>query len=109
MGKKGDKDTLYYHQAMAAPDKINFQEAMIKEFTDHTEKHHWVPVLLTTLPFGTKVLDSIWAMKRKRDIVTQAILKWKARLNLHGGQSVSSCGERSTVSNVVVCNDQWWI
>eukprot|EP00979_Chaetoceros_neogracilis_P005196 scaffold916_cov189-Chaetoceros_neogracile.AAC.1 len=59
---------------------------MIKEFTDHTELQHWVPVLLTTLPFGTKVLDSIWAMKRKRDIVTQAILKWKARLNLHGGQ-----------------------
>ena len=86
MGNKADKDTLYYHQAMAAPDKIQFQEAMIKEFTDHTELQHWVPVLLTTLPFGTKVLDSIWAMKRKRDIVTQAILKWKARLNLHGGQ-----------------------
>ena len=24
MGKKGHSDTLYYHQAMAAPDKIKF-------------------------------------------------------------------------------------
>jgi hypothetical protein len=39
MDKKGDKDTLYsYHQAMAAPDKIKFQEAMMKEFIDHTDR-----------------------------------------------------------------------
>eukprot|EP00979_Chaetoceros_neogracilis_P007261 scaffold1521_cov271-Chaetoceros_neogracile.AAC.69 len=46
MGKKGDKDTLYYHQAMAAPDKINFQEAMIKEFIDHTEKHQGMVITI---------------------------------------------------------------
>jgi len=77
IGNKGDSDdTLYYYQAMSAPDKIKFQEAMLKEFNDHTDKQHWVPVLLTTLSFGTKVLDSIWAMKRKRYIITQAITKW---------------------------------
>ena len=30
--KKGDPDSLYYHQAMAAPDKLKWHEAMLKEF-----------------------------------------------------------------------------
>eukprot|EP00957_Ditylum_brightwellii_P122592 9348623-Ditylum_brightwellii.AAC.1 len=33
-----------------------------------------------------KILDSVWAFKRKRDIRTQEVLKYKARLNVHGGQ-----------------------
>ena len=84
--KKGDPDSLYYHQAMAAPDKIKWQEAMLKEFRNHCERKHWVPVTMDEIPTGTKILDSIWAMKRKRDILTQQITKWKARLNVHGGQ-----------------------
>ena len=84
MGKQDD--TVYYHQAMAEPDKRKFQDAMLKEFNDHSKRNHWKPVLLSTLPFGTKILDSIWAMKRKRDILTQQIIKWKARLNVHGGK-----------------------
>ena len=84
--KKGDPDSLYYHQAMAAPDKIKWQEAMLKEFRSHCERKHWVPVTKEDIPAGTKILDSVWAMKRKRDILTQQITKWKARLNVHGGQ-----------------------
>ena len=39
--KKGDPDSLDYHQAMAAaPDKIKWQEAMIKEFRNHCERKH---------------------------------------------------------------------
>ena len=85
--KKGDPDSLYYHQqAMAATDKIKWQEAMLKEFSNHCERKHWEPVKKEEIPAETKILDSVWAMKRKRDILTQKITKWKARLNLHGGQ-----------------------
>ena len=84
--KKGDPDSLYYHQAMAAPDKLKWHEAMLKEFQNHCERKHWIPVKKEEIPAGTKILDSVWAMKRKRDILTQNITKWKARLNLHGGQ-----------------------
>ena len=31
---------LYYHQAMSAPDKLKFQEAMLKEFNDYTERQY---------------------------------------------------------------------
>jgi len=84
--KKGDADTMYYHQAMAAPDKPKFQEAMLKEFHDHVDRKHFIPVAIEKIPLGTKILDAIWSMKRKRDIRTREIIKWKARMNVHGGQ-----------------------
>ena len=31
-------------------------------------------------------MDAVWAMKRKRDIKTRKVTKYKARLNVHGGQ-----------------------
>jgi Reverse transcriptase (RNA-dependent DNA polymerase) len=34
------------------------------------------------------ILPSVWAMRRKRDIATNQIYKWKARLNLHGGKQI---------------------
>lgn len=37
-GKKGDKDTMYYHQATAAPDINELIKTMRKEFADHTDK-----------------------------------------------------------------------
>ena len=34
---KSDNDAMYYHEAMKQPDKVEFQEAMVKEFLDHTK------------------------------------------------------------------------
>ena len=80
------KDILYYHQAMKAPDRNSFQRAMHKEFDDHTSRQYWELLPIDQASEGKKVMDSVWAMKRKRNIVTNEIYKWKARLNLHGGQ-----------------------
>ena len=35
------KDILYYHQAMKAPDRKDFQRAMHKEINDHSARKHW--------------------------------------------------------------------
>ena len=35
---------------------------------------------------GETVINTIWAMKCTRDIKTQAVVKWKDRLNFHGGK-----------------------
>eukprot|EP00957_Ditylum_brightwellii_P032649 2475082-Ditylum_brightwellii.AAC.1 len=32
------------------------------------------------------MLDAVWVMKQKMDIKTRQITKYKARLNVHGGQ-----------------------
>jgi len=79
-----EKDTMYYHQAMKFSDKAQFKKAMRKEFNDHTNRNHWEITPIENVPEGEKVLDSVWAMRRKRCILTNTIYKWKSRLNLHG-------------------------
>jgi len=41
---------------------------------------------MSKVPEGHKVLDAVWSMKRKRHLLTRQVYKWKARLNVHGGQ-----------------------
>ena len=81
-----EKDTMYYHQAMKYPDKVQFKRAMRKEYNDDTNRKHWAITPIDDVPEEEKVLDSVWVMRRKRCILTNKIYKWKSRLNLHGGQ-----------------------
>ena len=98
---KTDEDTMYYHQAMASPDKAEFLKAMVKEYNDHAKRGHWELVLKSEVPDGTKILDSVWSMKRKRDILTRKFTKWKARLNVHGGHQERGVNYFETYSPVV--------
>jgi hypothetical protein len=81
-----DEDTMNYDQAMKAPDKQNFIEAIVKEVNDHITSKHWILIPRSKVPKGVKLLDSVWSMKRKRDIKTRKVYTHKARLNVHGGQ-----------------------
>jgi hypothetical protein len=68
-----DEDTMYFDQAMKAPDKQNFVEAIVKEVNDHITSKHWILIPRSKVPEGVKVLDSVWSMKRKRDIKTRKV------------------------------------
>ena len=72
-----DPDTMYYHEVMVAPDRKHFINAIVTEVNAHIENNHWALVPKDSVPGGTKILDSIWAMKRKRDLKTQEIYKHK--------------------------------
>ena len=96
-----DPDTLYYHEAMAAPDRKQFLEAIVKEVNAHIENNHWALVPKRDVPKDAKVLDAVWSMKRKRDIKTQQVYKYKARLNIHGGQQEYGVHYTETYSPVV--------
>ena len=96
-----DPDTMYYHEAMSAPDRKEFLKAIIKEVNDHIDNNHWKLVLKSDVPKDVKILDSVWSMKRKRDIKTQAVYKHKARLNIHGGQQEYGVHYTETYSPVV--------
>ena len=85
---KTNKDTMYYHQAMKAKDARQFQQAMQKEIDDHTNYNHWKIIPRSEVPEGHKVIDSVWAMRRKRRIKTKEVYKWKSHLNMHGGQQI---------------------
>ncbi len=96
-----DPDILTLAQAMEAEDCEEFQAAMSQEFDSHCDKMHWLFVLRSSLPYGTKVLQSVWAMRRKRRIATGEIYKWKAHLNIHGGQQVKGVHYWDTYSPMV--------
>ena len=48
-----------------------------------------------------KGLDAIWEMRRKWKKLTKEIYRWRARLNLHGGQQEFSVNYYDTYSPVV--------
>ena len=79
-------DILYWDQAMKAPDRAKFVEAMGTELDGHEKMGNYEPVPLSQVPKGTKLMDMVWSMRRKRRIKTQEVYKWKAHLNVHGGQ-----------------------
>ena len=63
-----------------------FIEAVGKELDSHEKMGNYEPIPISDLPKGTKLIDMVWSMRCKRRINTQEVYKWKARLNVHGGQ-----------------------
>lgn len=71
---------------MLEPDKKQFVEAMEKEVRDQSENGNFSAIHRSKLPKGATVLPAVWQMKRKRDIRTRKVKKWKARLNIDGSR-----------------------
>ena len=81
-----DPDTMYHHKAMREPDKEEFKQAMIKEVKDQMENGNFSIIHIKDVPKGKTVLPAVWQMKRKRDIKTRKVKKYKARLNIDGSK-----------------------
>ena len=94
-------DTMYFDQAMQEEDSEQFLQAVVKEMNDHISRKHWQLIPRSSVPRGVKVLPSVWSMKRKRDIQTNKVYKWKARLNVHGGRQTYGVNYWETFSPVV--------
>ena len=100
-GATTNPDILYWDQAMKAPDRDKFIEAVRNELDGHEKMGNYEPVPLNEVPAGTRLLDMVWSMRRKRKIKTQEVYKWKAQLNVHGGQQVHGVHYWDTYSPVV--------
>ena len=70
---KNSADTIYYDQAINQPDRDQFIQAIVKEVNDYIDHQHWQLMPRSEVPEDQKVLPSVWSMKRKRDIKTQAV------------------------------------
>ena len=66
-------DILYWDQAMKAPDRAKFVEAVGTELDGHEKMGNYQPVPLSDVPKGTKLIDMVWSMRRKRRIKTQEV------------------------------------
>ena len=66
------------------PDSGEFIKDMVKEIEDHTTHNHWKPVPRNSIGVA-KTIPAIWSFKRKRK-PDGTLLKYKARLCVHGGR-----------------------
>jgi Reverse transcriptase (RNA-dependent DNA polymerase) len=86
---------------MKQPDADQFIKAMAEEIQSHEENHHWEVITRDVIPLGTHTLPVIWSMRKKRQIDTHAIYKWKARLTIHGGEQEQGINYWETFSPVI--------
>ena len=59
---------------------------MQKEIDDRMRDKNFSVILKSELPQGATVLPAVWQLRRKRDIKTRKIKKYKARLNIDGSR-----------------------
>jgi hypothetical protein len=81
-----DPDTMYHHQAMRQPDAKEFRKAMQKEWDDQLRNGNFTVMHRSEVPERATILPAVWQMRRKRDIKTRQIKKYKARLNIDGSK-----------------------
>ena len=86
MAASSDPDILYFHESMKAPDKENFVEAVEKEFGDMIDNDIVEIVRISEVPEEATIFPAVWAMRRKRRVISREVYKWKARLNFDGSK-----------------------
>ena len=59
---------------------------MMKEAEDQMKHGNFSVIPKTEIPEGAPVYSTVWTMRRKRDIATQVVKKWKARLAVDGSK-----------------------
>ena len=57
---------------------------MLKEVRHHEARKYWAIIPLSSVIEGSRVMPAVWSMRRKREIQTQQVYKWKIRLNVGG-------------------------
>lgn len=83
-----DPDTMYMHQALKQHDRAEFVKAMQKEVEDQLQNGNFEIVRVDEVPTEATILPAVWQMRRKRDIKTRKVKKYKARLNIDGSRMV---------------------
>ena len=72
MSSSADPDTMYYHEAMKQPDRKQFVEAVKKEFGTMVDNGLVEIVPKSEMPEGANLFPAVWAMKRKRRVLTHS-------------------------------------
>jgi Reverse transcriptase (RNA-dependent DNA polymerase) len=77
---------------------------MVKEVSDQMANVNFSIVERSSIPKDDPIMPTIWQMKRKRDIMTSSIKKWKARLNIDGSSMVQGVHYEESYSPVASWN-----
>ncbi len=79
---------MHMHQAICQPYAAEFIKAMSKDINAYVDKKHWVLIKRNKVPTNSDVIRALWSMRRKYNLTTNIVTKYKARLNIHGGKQV---------------------
>ena len=71
-------DVMHFGQAMKQPDRHQFVEAVVKEVNGHVDNQNFKLIRRSEVPEGEPIQQSVWAMRRKRNLTTGEITKHKA-------------------------------
>ena len=96
-----NKDTMYFDQAMKAPNSAKFSDICVKKVNDHIERKNCRLVPREDVSEDTKVLPSLWEMRQNRHVKTGKLYKHKARLNVHRGKQEYDVNYFDTYAPVV--------
>ena len=97
------KDTMYIKKSMQQDDRNEFLKAMVKEIEDHTVRGHWRIAPREEIEhrnYKHKPTMAIWSFNRKRNPMGD-IIKYKARLCCHGGQTLKGVHYDESYSPIV--------
>ena len=86
MGASNDPDVFYHHEAMRESDREHFLKAMEKEIIDQWDNDNFKLFKRKDVLADKNVLPGVWALRRKREVLTNAVKKYKARWNLDGSK-----------------------
>jgi hypothetical protein len=79
---------MYLHEALKEPDQGKFIEAMEKEIAQQVQRRVYSIIKKSKVPQGAMILPAVWALRRKQDIRTGAIKKYKACCNIDGSRMI---------------------
>ncbi len=96
-------DIMHFDQPLQQPDAMQFANVVVKEVHGHVNNKHWTLVKQKDVPKKAQVVPAVWAMRHKRDLTTNKVIKHKARLNLHGGKQLYGMNYFETYAPAVGC------
>ena len=100
MKATADPDTMYLHEALREPDRKEFIKAMRGEIDSHINSKNLTLIHKTEVPEKTRILPMVWQMRRKRDITTGKVKKYKARLVVDGSKMIKNLDFTDTYAPV---------
>ena len=89
---------------MKQPDRKHFINAMQTEMEDQLNNSNFSIIKQSAVPKCKITLPVVWQMKRKRNILTREIKKYKGRLNIDGSRMIKGLDNNETYAPVAKWN-----
>ena len=69
------REVMYFAQDIHQSDGRQFVEAIVKEVNGHMDNQNWRLIKRNGVPDGKPIQQSVWAMRRKRNLTTGEVIK----------------------------------